>query len=328
MKVLFVDLKYDYGIESRGLNAIGQDGFKKSFERLGHEIIPFYYDDFLDKTDELQGSLCDFADSINPDLVFFCLYKDQFTKETLDYLKSKYKTVNWFGDDQWRFDDFTKVYANSFTWCISTDKYSIPKYHAIGQENVVYSQWAAINEHEESFCSEYKYDVSFVGGYHPYRKWVIDQLQKHGINVAVFGNGWPNGPLDSEDMNRLFSESRINLNISNSNCLDLRYLTSSIRAFRGALRSAKNVSQIKARNFEIPYFGGFQLSDYVPSLEDYFEIGKEVVCYTNPYEAALQIKYYLENSAEREMIRKAGYDRAVKEHGYVNRFSRILERIL
>jgi len=329
MKVLFVDLEYDYGVKSRGINAIGHDGFKKSFERLGHEVVPFYYDGYLDEKDELQEKLCNFADVTKPDLIFFCLFRDQFTLATLEYLKSKYKTINWFGDDQWRFDSFTKVYANSFTWCISTDKYAISKYHAIGQKNVIYSQWAAINEHKiNAWIHEYKYDVSFVGGYHPYRKWLITQLEKQGVSVAVFGNGWPNGPLKSEEMNQLFLESKINLNISNSNCLDLRYLTFSIRAFMNGIRSPKSASQIKARNFEIPYFGGFQLTDYVPSLEGYFEIGKEVVCYSDSSEVVLQIKYYLENNEEREAIRKAGFQKAVSEHGYINRFSRILEKIL
>ena len=57
MKVLFVDIEYDYGIKSRGLNTIGQDGFKASLERLGHEVIPFYYDDYLNNTKPLQDLL-------------------------------------------------------------------------------------------------------------------------------------------------------------------------------------------------------------------------------------------------------------------------------
>jgi spore maturation protein CgeB len=34
MKILYVDLKYDYGVKSRGINHIGQDGFLKSFKKL------------------------------------------------------------------------------------------------------------------------------------------------------------------------------------------------------------------------------------------------------------------------------------------------------
>lgn len=329
LKILYVDLEYDYGIQARGGNAIGQDGFKKSLERLGHEVFPFYYDNFLRRTDKLQTHLCQYADAVEPDLIFFSLLTNQFEKETLNYLKSKYVTVNWFGDDQWRFDNFTKLYANYFTWCISTDKYAIPKYKAIGQKNIIYSQWAAINEHKvDVLYQDYQYDVSFVGGYHPYRKWFIHQLSKLGVSVEVFGNGWPNGPLKSREMNNIFFQSKVNLNIANSNSFDFRYLISSPRALALTIKSRKGASQIKARNFEIPYFGGFQVTDYVPSLEDYFDIGKEIVCYTSPYDAALQIRYYLENDIEREKIKNNGHHRAVSEHGYLHRLTSILEEII
>jgi len=328
MKILYVDLQYDYGIQSRGLNLIGQDGFKHSFEKLGHEVIPFYYDDFLLDVESLQHKLLKVANQVKPDLVFFCLYQDQFKHETLKSLKEKYMTVNWFGDDQWRFDDFTRHYANDFSWCITTDLYSVNKYRAIGQNNVLLSQWAAIDVHEKfEEAKTYKYDVSFVGGYHPYRAWFIKQLAHNGVAVEAFGNGWSNGPLSAEAMTKLFSESKINLNISNSNSYDIRYLFSSLKSMLLMFKSKKSNSQIKARNFEIPFFGGFQLSDYVPSLELYFDIGSQITCYSGPEEAALQIKYYLENEESREAIRKAGQLKSRSQHGYYHRFKDILEKI-
>ncbi|ADN09546.1 CgeB family protein [Sulfurimonas autotrophica] len=328
MKILYVDLQYDYGIKARGKNIIGLDGFKNSFEELGHEVVMFCYDEFLDKTNIIHDKLINFADEVKPDLIFFSLYQDQFEIKTLDYLKSKYKTINWFGDDQWRFDDFTYKYATHFTYCITTDKYSIPKYKAIGQNNVIYSQWAAINTHKIAKFDGYKYDVTFVGGFHPYRKWFIETLQKKGIKVEAFGNGWSNGPLSAEEMNQLFISSKINLNIGNSNSFDVRYLLSYWKAIPLLFRSKKNARQIKARNFEIPYFNGFQLSDYAPSIENYFDIGNELVCYSDVDEAALLIKYYLENDIEREEIKQESHEKAVQEHGYINRLRDILGQIV
>ena len=120
MEVLYVDLEYDYGIKSRGINSIGQDGFKSSFLRLGHNVDSFYYDDYLDDLKSLQKDLCDYADKVKPDLIFFCLFRDQFSFKTLNYLKSRYTTINWFGDDQWRFNSFTRHYAPCFSWCVTT----------------------------------------------------------------------------------------------------------------------------------------------------------------------------------------------------------------
>lgn len=333
MKILYVDLRYDYGIKSRGRNHIGQDGFKHSMEQLGHAVTPFYYDEYLKNTAQLQIDLLAFTDNVKPDMVFFCLFKDQFDHETLKCLKSKYITVNWFGDDQWRFDEFTKNYANDFTWCITTDLYSLSKYNEIGQSNVVLSQWAAIDALREKINldsksnTDYDYDVSFVGGYHPYRAWFINQLKKSGIDVEVFGNGWPNGSLSAEEMSSVFARSKINLNISNSSSLDVRYLFSSHKSIISAIRSKKNNSQVKARNFEIPFFGGFELTDYVPSLEGYFEIGKEIACYASPEDATRQIKFYLNNDELRQMICNAGHKRAISEHGYLHRLEKVLEQI-
>ena len=332
MKILYVDLKYDYGIKSRGINTIGQYGFKDSFEKLGHEVSVFYYDEYLQNIAEMQKILKKSADNIKPDLVFFSLFQDQFEVETLDYIKSKYVTMNWFGDDQWRFDNFTYRYANHFTYCITTDRFSVSKYKKIGQQNVIYSQWAAINSHVVPEFKGYKYDVSFVGGFHPYRQWFIDTLRKRGIKVVAFGNGWENGPLECCSMNELFVSSKINLNISNSISYDVRYMLHKPRNFLSTTKSlfkkgSKNASQMKARNFEIPYFNGFELTDYVPTLERYFDIGKEIVCYNNVDEAEMLIKHYLKNDTEREAIKQFGHKRSIYQHGYIHRFKHILEQI-
>ncbi|OEC59562.1 glycosyltransferase [Pseudomonas sp. ENNP23] len=327
MKILYVDLLYDYGVKSRGFNYIGQLGFKASFERLGHVVEAFYYDDYLRRTDELQIELIRVADVVRPDLIFFCLFQDQFSVKTLQDLSSRYVTMNWFGDDQWRFDAFTKYYASSFTWCITTDKFSIPRYKQLGQNNIIHSQWAAIDDSTRFDITppNYEYDVSFVGGYHPYRAWFLSRLSKSGLNVRVFGNGWPTGPLSNEEMTALFKKTKINLNISNSASFDVRYLLSSTKSLMSALRASKSSPQVKARNFEIPYYGGFQLSDYVPHLEEYFSIGTEVVCYSSPDEAIAWINYYLRNDVEREAIRLRGTQKARCYHAYSNRIEKIFE---
>ena len=329
MKILFVDLQYDYGIKKRGLNYIGEDGFRKTFLRLHHEVETFYYDEYLmpPRLDALQRDLVDYAEKVRPDLIFFILFEDQFSIKTLDYLKSRYTTANWFCDDQWRFDSFTRIYAPHFTYCITTDKFSIQKYHEVGQHNVIVSQWAAINEQPLPQFTGYQHDVTFVGGVHPYRTWFIGQLKKRGITVEAFGQGWPNGSVSAEEMNRIFRNSKISLNISNSKSHDIRFVLSSFRNLRKYFRKRKDFSQVKARNFEIPFFGGFQLAEYVPGLDDYFTLGKEVACYKDVDEAELLIRYYLHNEEERERIRQQGHIKAFESHGYIHRLKEALKEI-
>lgn len=327
MKILFVDIQYDYGDPKRGINTIGEYGFRRAMTSLGHEVIPFYYDDDLAGSPALQTRLLETAAKIKPDLISFCLFRDQFKVETLFKLKEIAPTLNWFGDDTWRFDNFTKHYAAAFDFCVTTDKFSVPKYQALGVKNVIVSQWAAIDLHQRpKFEGSYKFDVSFVGQFHPYRAWIVNSLKSAGINVNAYGLGWPAGPLKSEEMNSLFRHSKINLNIGNSTSLELPYLFSHWKALPLAIKSRKNRSQIKARNFEIPYFGGFQISDDVPGLEDWFDHGTEIITYKSPREAIEKVKYYLSHDKEREAIREAG-ERRAQTDGYTARWKDILETV-
>lgn len=331
MKILFVDMQYDYGKKSRGINQIGEIGFHQVLKKLGHEVVPFYYDEYFNtnKLSVLQTDLLKFADEQKPDLILFCLYTDQFTPATLQALKSKYRTINWFGDDQWRFENFSSKYAPLFTYTVTTDPFAVPKYKKLGIENVILSQWAALNfePKNDTLPEPYEFDVSFVGGANSVRKWFVSEFEKENIKVATFGNNWPNGPVSLERMREIFRKSKINLNLSNSTNLDVRYLTHNLRNIITALRNPKNVSQMKARNFEIPYFGGFQLTDYLPTVENYFDIGREIVCYATVNEAIQLTKYYLENEEQREKIKVASIKRTHAEHTYLHRLQEIISQL-
>jgi spore maturation protein CgeB len=328
MKILFVDLEFDYGIKERGSNLIGQLGFKKSLEKLGHEVIPFYYDKYLKNHKQLQIDLLKVADEVKPDLVFFILFENQFSMETLQKLKENYTTFNWFGDDSWRFDDFTKKYLNQFTFCSTTDKFSFNKYKKLGQENIIQTQWAVINtEPPKNLDVEYEYDVTFIGGFNYARDWFLKQLKKNEIKVEAFGHGWPNGAVSLERMNEIFLKSKINMNLSNSKCYDIRYVLSHPIRLAHTLKTKKDATQMKARHFEIPYNGGFQLADFAAGLEDYFVVGKDVACYKDVDEAITLIDYYLENTQLREEMKVSAYNKAINEHTYQHRLEKVLEVI-
>jgi hypothetical protein len=96
-------------------------------------------------------------------------------------------------------------------------------------------------------------------------------------------------------MIQVFSTSRINLNFSKT-VHDLTKL------------------QIKGRIFQVCLAGGFLLTEYAPGIEDYFEIGREVVCFQNTKELAEKIDYYLSHESERRAIAMAGWVRATREY--------------
>lgn len=328
--ILTVLLQWDYGKKERGESA-EKLWFYNPFLKLVERVEAFWYDEYLDTPDKLQEVLLQKAAECKPDLIFFIPYQDQFTFETLDALKKLYPTVAWFGDDTWRFEGFSSRYATHFSHIATTDPASMSKYRKLGG-NPILTEWAAAEPLSENIGplspkESYRYDVSFVGGKNPFRKWFIDMLGKQGVHVTCFGAGWPNGRISFEEMEQVFRFSKINLNISNSVCHDIRYIFSGLRPFKDYLRSNKTAEQVKARNFEIPLAGGFQLSNYVLGLERHLHIGTELALYNTPEDCVQQVCYYLENEDDRQKLLMRSHERALTEHTYFYRLGAIIQQI-
>ena len=351
-KIVTAFLKYDYGIKERG-NGIEFSYFVPALRNTFSNVIPFWLEEngYPNNSEKLQNKLIDFIDQEKPTIVFFALMKNEISTQTIAHISEKCTTVNWFSDDQWRFDTYTRYLAPLLTYSITVDKYSIPKYNKLGYDNVILSQWASseIVKQTDLNLIEYKYDISFVGGKNSVREWYINSLKKAGYKVECFGAGWKNGRVSYQQMKEIFINSKINLNLSNSVQFDSRYrrflviyffknifslrfsrIKESLKIlgqFLKIIPNAKLVEQLKMRNFEIPACGGFQLSHYAPGVEDYFYIGKEIIVFANLDDLKNQIRYYLHNDLQRENIRNAGYNRSTT-FTYENRFKKIFKTIL
>lgn len=329
MKIAPIFLKYDYGIRERG-ESLEKRGFLPALQQVAEKVVPFWMEDngFWEDKALLQKKIIKFIDDEKPDIAFFILMKDEVWPSTIEYLSKKYITVNWFCDDQWRFDTFTKYIAPKLTYSITTDKYSLAKYYSIGYKNVIFSQWASYEyvDHINFDNINYKYDISFIGTKNATREWIINSLIRKGYKVECFGVGWENGRVSYEDIKSIFLNSKINLNLSNSISNDIRYLFSSFKSAKYFLRSQKRIEQIKARNFEIPSLGGFQLTNYAPGIEDYFTIGQDIAIYTNLEDLDLQTRYYLENDAKRKEMTISAYKKA-RSYTYKENIKKITEEI-
>jgi spore maturation protein CgeB len=311
-------MEFDYGFRERG-KSFEESAFYETFKAMGHTIIRFDYMELIKVHGKYKMNqlLRDTVDRDKPDLLFCVLFKDEIDKNVITAItkETATKTLSWFCDDQWRFDAFTRFWAPSFTWSTTTDIFSIPKYKSIGYKNVILTQWGANHYIFKKNNVLKKYDVTFIGQPYGDRAKIIDKLQKHGINIQNWGTGAKNGRLTYDEVINVFNESKINLNFSSS--------------FRHLLMFWQNKrrDQIKARNFEIPATGSFQLASYVAGIEEYFIPEKEIVCYKNFNELEDKIRYYIMNESERENIAKAGYDRFLREHTYEIRFKKIFDRI-
>lgn len=84
---------------------------------------------------------------------------------------------------------------------------------------------------------------------------------------------------------------------------------------------------VNMRCFEVTGSGGFLLTNRIPSLEELFVDGKEIVMYDSMDDMIEKAKYYLEHDEEREAIAKAGYERAMRDHQMSMRVDVMLEDI-
>lgn len=325
MRILYVALADDYGKPERG-PSFEEMNFRSALEGMGHEVVAY---DFATRERELgrrrmNADLVNLARRCDPDVVFFFLFEDEIPPATVAKVgqAAGAPTMNWFADDHWRFERFSSRYAPVLDWVITTDHAAVERYRALGQEQVILSQWA---------CNRYAYaptgdpishEVTFIGQPHGDRRETIDRLRTAGHAVECWGLGWTRGRIGHEEMVRIFSTSRINLNLSNSSTPP-----NTIRARIGRLlgrgESDPRPSQIKGRTFEVPGCGGFLLTERVPHLEEYFEIGREIAVFDGVDDLVQQVDRWLSDKEGRARVADAGYQRVLRDHTYDRRFEEI-----
>lgn len=147
-------------------------------------------------------------------------------------------------------------------------------------------------------------DVSFVGQCYGNRATVIAELQNRGIAVKAYGLGWPDGPLSTEEMVKMYSKSKINLGF-------------------GGVAGFKETYCLKGRDFEIPMSGGLYLTEDHQELNLFFKPGEDILTYSNIDELVSKIDYYLDHPIEAQSIRSKGYERSLREHTWESRFNKI-----
>jgi spore maturation protein CgeB len=145
-----------------------------------------------------------------------------------------------------------------------------------------------------------------------YRLRLVEALIPLGI--TVYGDdGWseflsdPRCVRDSVDyyteLPRLFNDTCVNFNAT----------------------SFQMKHAVNQRVFDVAACGAFLLTDRMPDLENFFEIGSEAVCYESVEEAVELSRYYLKRPAQREKIAGAARTRVLAEHTYTKRMSFLID---
>jgi spore maturation protein CgeB len=316
---MYAGMLYDYGDASRGLSFEERNFYhplKRFSQKKGWEIVRFDYMDLGRKHGRQQMSemLWETVKREEPRYLVSVLFNPEHDPltDTLRRitLETDTTTLNWFCDDHWRFENYSRFVAPNFNFAVTTDSDALPKYRAIGMaDRAIKSQWACNHElYRPAGCAR-ELEVSFVGQPHGSRAQTAQSLWAEGIPLKVFGYGWKGAPrLPFHEMVRVFSRSKINLNLSNASVDDKH-------------------QQIKGRNFEVPGTRSFLLTGQADNLEEYYTDGKEIVVFRSPDEMVDRIRYYARHDSERESIADAGYRRTINEHTWEHRWTDIFRRV-
>ena len=130
-------------------------------------------------------------------------------------------------------------------------------------------------------------------------EYLLDELD---INLKIFGTGWDSISVPSNIKNCFYGPA-----------LELDYA----RAINGAkiclgFLNREAYDEITTRSFEIPSSGGFLLAERTEQHSEILLEDVEAVFFSSKEELARKVKYYLNNSEERELIKERGYTKITK----------------
>ncbi len=313
MKIVYVALRDDYGDPRRG-PSFEEQNFYPALRSMGHEVIPFDFVRELKRQgyEAMNRDLLRLVRELEPDLLFCILFEEQLDRRVIREISEQTSTVtfNWFCDDHWRFDRFSRFWAPCFNWYATTDEPSFARYGDLGIPGALFTQWACNPEQYRPVVADRAIDVSFVGQPYGNRRRNIDRLRRRGIRVSTWGSGWDEGRLTFEEMVEVFSASKINLNFS-------RASVGTGRLFR------RHIYQVKARLFEIAACGGFVLTEHAPGIDRWLTPGKEIVTFRSGDDLVRQVRSFLGDEEARTEIARHGCDRVRREHTYQRRLEEL-----
>lgn len=328
MRILFVADEWDYGDPSRG-HSFEYDTFYRTLVADGHDVA------LLDvgtirglSADEVEDTVRRAVADHRTELVFCVLFETEIPPTTFERVRERdgVAVVNWFCDDHWRYDDFSRRYAPSLSLSVTTSSAAAERYRKDGFPHLM-SQWGYA---DKVYGATPPRDhpsqaIAFVGQPYGQRAKMMQRLGRalpSGASVQLYGYGTPNGRVTPAQMFALFNESAASLNFASSWQPGLLG-----RLKRRQLLPRRVPPQLKARVFEVTGAGGLLLTETSEDLPRYFTDGKEIVVFESEKELVAAAREALTNEAWRLAVAAAGFARCHREHTMSLRLQAVLEAV-
>jgi len=293
----------------------------------GRNITKTFYNQFLSKIPTIRN-IKSYAihkiykkNSIDLTIVLH----DFLSKQDIDKIKKTTPSpiVLWFPDAISNFQK-SMFFVAGYDYLFFVDKYIVEKLKSEFNLNTHYlPQCCNPNSHRivDSTQEEkdfYKCEITNAGNFYPSRMALYQHLTQYDFKMwGPKPSFWLTVPevkkmitgkiVHNEEKSKAFSAAKIVLN---------------------NLHPAV-INGVNKRTFEIPACGGFQITSHREAINELFEIGKEIVTYTDFNDLKAKINYYLDptNETERQQIIEAGQRRVLSEHTYEKRLKQLLEII-
>lgn len=165
-------------------------------------------------------------------------------------------------------------------------------------------------------------ELSFVGAGYNNRQQMFASLANR--DFKIWGTEWSQLPpfdrlvqeqgrrIAPEEYVKIFNSSKINLNLHSSMERD---------------GVEPHGDFVNPRTFELASCGAFQLVDERKLLPELFEIGKEMITFSDYKEMEDKADYYLAHPEERKIIATRARQRALRDHTYEKRLEQMLGHI-
>lgn len=273
------------------------DNLVRAFKRLGHDVYAYgnYYqsDRRIDPKPAPESA----------DLLVYCECNDD-DPQYYELSKIRFKRKAY-----WDFDvDNGRSYVTSklvkklkFDTVFYANKLYGDQFRKLAHSSV-FLPYAFDDEHFYPIKNRrQKISVGLIGSPYPARRAYIERLKSHGVKVEFIQGKF------REDFVQAINGLKIHLNLN--------------------IYEQGGEGLLVGRVWETIGCGVFLLSQRKDFIEDFFEDGKHLILFDDEADCAKKIKYYLENSKEREKIARQGWLHGKENHTYIARAMKIIEHL-
>lgn len=277
-----------------------------------------------DPVKQMNRKLVDYTAEIKPDLAL--VIKGEIVNATAikNIRQQGVKTVLWYPDTSTRLlSHHSRVGTASlpeYEICFICDIEHLDPQLAEKMQRIEYLTFACdpklhkkidLTAEEQTRLTS---DICFVGNSHG--DWSIRNKILAGLldfDIKIWGNSWERaaiyqnkpgrfgGILYGNDLVKAYNASKIAINING----DYPYLN--------------------MRNFETPACGPMLITSDVPDLSRCFQVGEEVVAFSDLDDLRAKLSYYLTHDTERQAIADRGFQRTHAEHTMEHRMTQFLQ---